>query len=353
MRVNITRFAPAPTGFLHLGHVVNALYVWGAARQYDARVLLRIEDHDRQRRRQEFEEAIFEDLDWLGFHADEPAVRQSAREDIYRQALDTLNRHGLVYACACTRAEIAKVAGSFVRAADDELRYPGTCRDRGLADAPGLGLRVRLAETIEHFVDLRHGSQEQQPSAQCGDLLIRDRDGNWTYQFCAAVDDYRQGVTLVVRGLALVPRGTPGSAVGPRLSGAVALAAADHAECSRLRTLKLPEVTVMDAVAVPAATSGAIRAAHCRVNGVIEKEIRFSLLLPDEWNHKFIMGGGGRFVAGIDNQARASVNAGYATVGTDTGHQGAVTGASWALNDLERQLNFGHIAVHRVAEVSK
>ncbi len=200
MRVNITRFAPAPTGFLHLGHVVNALYVWGAARQYDARVLLRIEDHDRQRRRQEFEEAIFEDLDWLGFHADEPAVRQSAREDIYRQALDTLNRHGLVYACACTRAEIAKVAGSFVRAADDELRYPGTCRDRGLADAPGLGLRVRLAETIEHFVDLRHGSQEQQPSAQCGDLLIRDRDGNWTYQFCAAVDDYRQGVTLVVRG---------------------------------------------------------------------------------------------------------------------------------------------------------
>jgi Glutamyl- and glutaminyl-tRNA synthetases len=188
MRVNITRFAPAPTGFLHLGHLVNALYVWGAARQYDARVLLRIEDHDRQRSRREFEAAIFEDLDWLGFRADEPAVRQSGREYIYRQALETLKRHDLVYACACSRAEIQS---DF---------YPGTCRDRGLADAPGLGLRVRLAPTIERFVDLRHGLQEQQPSAQCGDLLIRDRDGNWTYQFCAAVDDYVQGVTLVVRG---------------------------------------------------------------------------------------------------------------------------------------------------------
>lgn len=188
MRVNITRFAPAPTGFLHIGHIVNALYVWDAARRYDARVLLRIEDHDRQRSRRDFEAAIFEDLDWLGFRADETPVRQSAREDIYRQALETLKRPDLVYACACSRAEI------------QGERYPGTCRDRGLADAPDLGLRVRLAPTVERFVDLRHGPQEQEPSAQCGDVLIRDRDGNWTYQFCAAVDDYVQGVTLVVRG---------------------------------------------------------------------------------------------------------------------------------------------------------
>jgi feruloyl esterase len=128
---------------------------------------------------------------------------------------------------------------------------------------------------------------------------------------------------------------------------------ADRAECSHLVTLKLPDVKVTEAVAVPAADTGAIRVAHCRVAGVIEKEIRFSLLLPDEWNRKFMMGGGGGFVAGIDNQARASVNAGYATVGTDTGHQGAVASASWALNDLERQLNFGYLAIHRVAEVSK
>ena len=124
-------------------------------------------------------------------------------------------------------------------------------------------------------------------------------------------------------------------------------------ECGQLAALKLPDVKVTEAVAVPAATTGAVRVPHCRVNGVVGKEIRFSLLLPDTWNRKFMMGGGGGFVAGIDNQARASVNAGYATVGTDTGHQGGVTSASWALNDLERQLNFGHLAVHRVAEVSK
>src|SRR6266540_1774870 len=188
MRVNITRFAPAPTGFLHLGHIVNALYVWGEARTRNARVLLRIEDHDRQRSRPEFEAAIFDDLNWLGFVADGVPVRQSDRGDIYRQALETLKGHGLVYACGCTRADI------------QGERYPGTCRDRGLADAPGLGLRVRLDPTVERFVDLRHGPQEQRPSEQCGDLLVRDRDGNWTYQFCAAVDDYVQGVTLVVRG---------------------------------------------------------------------------------------------------------------------------------------------------------
>jgi hypothetical protein len=144
------------------------------------------------------------------------------------------------------------------------------------------------------------------------------------------------------------------AAVAQGFSPAVTvIAAADHAECSHMTMLKLPDVKVTEAVAVPAATTGAVRAAHCRVNGVIEKEIKFSLLLPDEWNRKFMMGGGGGFVAGIDNQARASINSGYATVGTDTGHQGPVTGAAWALNDLERQLNFGYIAVHRVAEVSK
>ena len=79
-------------------------------------------------------------------------------------------------------------------------RYPGTCADRGLPEGPGLGLRVRLAPSVERFVDLRHGPQEQRPSEQCGDLLVRDRDGNWTYQFAATVDDHVQGVTLVIRG---------------------------------------------------------------------------------------------------------------------------------------------------------
>jgi len=89
--------------------------------------------------------------------------------------------------------------------------------------------------------------------------------------------------------------------------GPAVVIAAEHAECSHLVTLKLPDVKVTEAVAVPAAETGPIRAAHCRVNGVIEKDIRFSLLLPDDWNHKFLMGGGGGFVAGIDNQTRGSV----------------------------------------------
>jgi pimeloyl-ACP methyl ester carboxylesterase len=126
-----------------------------------------------------------------------------------------------------------------------------------------------------------------------------------------------------------------------------------HAECSHLTMLRFPDVRVTEATAVPAATSGPIRAAHCRVNGVIGTEIKFQLLLPDEWNHKFIMGGGGGFVGTVDNQARPSVNAGYATVGTDTGHQGGATDATWALDNVERQLNFGYLGVHRTAEVAK
>ena len=191
----ISRFAPAPTGFLHLGHVVNALWVWQTA----DRVLLRIEDHDRQRSRPEFEAAIVEDLDWLGFVPDGPPVRQRERGDIYSQALETLNDQQLVYGCDCTRAEIAR-AGKGGRAAEDELRYPGICRDRGLADTSGVGLRVRVEPSVERFVDLRHGPQEQRPSEQCGDLLIRDREGNWTYQFAVTVDDDVQGVTHVIRG---------------------------------------------------------------------------------------------------------------------------------------------------------
>jgi pimeloyl-ACP methyl ester carboxylesterase len=124
-------------------------------------------------------------------------------------------------------------------------------------------------------------------------------------------------------------------------------------ECAALKTLQLPDLTISEAVAVPTATSGAIRAAHCRVTGVVGREIRFTLLLPDQWNRKFMMGGGGGFVEGIDNQSATSVNFGYATAGTDTGHQGRAVDAVWALDNVERQLNFGHVAIHRVAEASK
>src|SRR5215208_7915582 len=102
----ISLFAPAPTGFLHLGHVVNAVTVWRETRARSGRVLLRIEDHDRQRSRRHFEDAILEDLAWLGFAADEPPVRQSERSAIYQRALERLRRQGLVYACDCSRSAI-------------------------------------------------------------------------------------------------------------------------------------------------------------------------------------------------------------------------------------------------------
>lgn len=188
MRAIISRYAPAPTGFLHLGHVMNAIYVWGVTRRLRGRVLLRIEDHDRQRSRPEYDAAIVEDLAWLGFVADEPAVRQSDRDAIYAMALARLRDRGLVYVCSCSRVQIG------------DSPYPGTCRDRGLRDAAGLGVRVRLDSAVERFVDLRHVACEQHPSAQCGDLLVRDREGNWTYQFAATVDDWHQEITLVVRG---------------------------------------------------------------------------------------------------------------------------------------------------------
>jgi glutamyl-Q tRNA(Asp) synthetase len=214
----VSRFAPAPTGFLHLGHVVNAIQVWDVTRSRCGRVLLRIEDHDRQRSRLEYERAILEDLAWLGFAADEPLVRQSERTAIYDQALDRLRAAGLVYVCECSRSDLDRSAESLalqrslalqedrerstesLALQNSERRYPGTCASKGLADAPGRGVRIRLAPEVVRFVDLRLGPQEQRPFEQCGDLLAKDRAGNWTYQFAATVDDCVQNVTLVIRG---------------------------------------------------------------------------------------------------------------------------------------------------------
>jgi feruloyl esterase len=144
--------------------------------------------------------------------------------------------------------------------------------------------------------------------------------------------------------------------VGTLVAGTHRMLAAgqsSNGKCADLMSLRLPDLKVSEAVAVPAASTGPIRAAHCRVTGVIGTEIRFSLLLPDNWNQKFFMGGGGGFVGSIQNSAQSTVNQGFATSGTDTGHQGNGTDASWAHNNLERQVNFGYLAVHRTAEMSK
>jgi glutamyl-tRNA synthetase/glutamyl-Q tRNA(Asp) synthetase len=196
-RTPTTRFAPSSTGFLHLGHVASALYVWGVARGCGGRVLLRIEDHDRSRCRPEYERAIHEDLAWLGLTADATVPRQSEREASYRAALAALAAKGGVYACDCSRKTIEAATGG----TGEELRYPGTCRTRQLPlDAPGVGLRTVVADEEIVFVDGILGRLAQRPEAQCGDLLLRDRHRFWTYQLCVVVDDLEQGVDLVVRG---------------------------------------------------------------------------------------------------------------------------------------------------------
>ena len=202
-----TRFAPAPTGFLHLGHAVNAIYVWGLARAFGGRVILRIENHDRARSRPEYERGILDDLDWLGlvpdigetaaFRAGAHPQRQSDNTAHYEAALEQLDSAGLVYACDCSRRDIAlEVPDVF----GEELRYPGRCRARGVDRTKAKARRVVMSAGAELFDDLRHGPQAQEPAAQCGDLLVRDRLGQWTYQFAVVVDDLEQGVDVVIRG---------------------------------------------------------------------------------------------------------------------------------------------------------
>ena len=170
--------------------------MWGIARAFSGRVLLRIEDHDRTRSKPEFETAILEDLDWLGFQPDEPLVRQSERASKYEEALSRLESAGLVYACACSRKSIE--AAMDPRAG--ELRYPDTCRDAAVDGATARARRVRIEANTIPFRDLRLGGIEHVPTDQAGDILIRDRHGHWTYQFAVVVDDFEQGVDLVIRG---------------------------------------------------------------------------------------------------------------------------------------------------------
>jgi glutamyl-tRNA synthetase/glutamyl-Q tRNA(Asp) synthetase len=203
----VTRFAPSPTGYLHLGHVANAVCVWGLARALDGRVLLRIEDHDRGRCRPEYERALQEDLEWLGLEPDLPSpgelreepspYRQSDCGAIYEAELRRLASRATVFACDCTRKDLALERGD---EPDVETRYGGRCRSRGLAEGEGRGLRLRIDPGEERFVDARLGERTQAPDLDCGDLLLRDRLGNWTYQFTVVVDDLRHGVDLIVRG---------------------------------------------------------------------------------------------------------------------------------------------------------
>ena len=191
-----TRFAPSPTGELHLGHVAAMIHVWGWADRCGSAVDLRIEDHDRQRCRPEFTAQLLADLEWLGFgpvRGGELRI-QSQQTERYTQALEQLRRLGLVYSCRCSRSTLPPAEPGA------EPCYPGTCRDLGWPEGPDTALRARLPDAPVRFQDDRLGPREQNPARQCGDLVLRDRHGQFTYQFAVVVDDLTDGIEWVIRG---------------------------------------------------------------------------------------------------------------------------------------------------------
>lgn len=215
----VTRFAPSPTGYLHLGHVHSALHGFMAARREGGRFLLRIEDIDTARCRPAYETAIAEDLEWLGLHWDGPIRRQSAHFDDYRSALAVLEARGLLYPCFCSRAEIAAEIARSPSAphGPDGALYPGTCRDlapgereRRLANESPFALRLDSARAVASaggaltFEDDRFGTIAARPG-QFGDAVLARKDMPTSYHLSVVVDDALQGVTLVTRGEDLLP----------------------------------------------------------------------------------------------------------------------------------------------------
>ncbi len=201
----VTRFAPSPTGDLHFGHVVHALWVWGVARELDGKVIVRIEDHDQTRSSRESEQRILDDMEWLGFHPDAESLqslrstfpspwRQSDHAELYATAAEQLEKSASVYGCTCTRANLGPADES------GDRNYPGTCRGMPRDRVETASWRVHLPDVAVHTTDLLLGEIAQHPAREGGDVVIRDARGQWSYQHCVVVDDIRHGIDLIVRG---------------------------------------------------------------------------------------------------------------------------------------------------------
>jgi|TARA_B100000315_G_scaffold253252_1_gene291707 glutamyl-Q tRNA(Asp) synthetase len=210
----ILRFAPSPTGRLHLGHAYSALFTWRQAEAVGGRVLLRIEDIDRGRCRPEFEAGIFADLAWLGLEWETPVRRQSEHLDDYARALQRLEGRGLLYPCFCTRADIRREIAASPSAphGTDGPVYPGTCRKlsaderaaRRAIEAHALRLDVaasldRVDAEVLTWEDAEAGRQVADPASH-GDVVLARKDMPTSYHLAVSVDDALQGVTLVTRG---------------------------------------------------------------------------------------------------------------------------------------------------------
>ena len=217
----VTRFAPSPTGYLHLGHAWSAWQAWRRARSEGGRFLLRLEDIDTGRCRPEFETAIFEDLAWLGLEWEEPVLRQSEHFGRYRAALASISDQGLAYPCFCTRADIRReieAAGAAPHGPPGDsqypaggARYPGTCRslapaerqariDRGDAHAWRLDTAAALARFGAPTWQDEAAGDVPADTAPFGDVVLARKETPASYHLAVTLDDAWQGVTLVVRG---------------------------------------------------------------------------------------------------------------------------------------------------------
>ena len=199
------RFAPTPSGRMHLGNVWCALLAWLDVRSQGGELVLRIEDLDPARTPPGAEDALINDLRWLGLDWDEGPLRQSERTGLYQEALKQLTEQGLTYPCFCSRADLH--AAQAPHASDGTTLYAGTCRGlsaeevavRSLVKTPGIRLRVPSDRTVQ-FTDGVYGPQAEHLATECGDFLVRRSDGVHAYQLAVVVDDALMGVNRVVRG---------------------------------------------------------------------------------------------------------------------------------------------------------
>jgi glutamyl-Q tRNA(Asp) synthetase len=207
----VTRFAPSPTGYLHLGHAYAALIAWRRARDEGGRFLLRLEDIDTTRCRPAFAEAILEDLAWLGLGHDGPVRVQSAHMGDYAAVLASLEARGLIYPCFCSRADIQRqVIASAPHGPDGGPLYPGTCRLLSAAERAARAnephaLRLDMARALIPgltFEEEGEGTIQADP-ARFGDVVLARKDTPASYHLCVTHDDALQGVTLVTRGVDL------------------------------------------------------------------------------------------------------------------------------------------------------
>ena len=198
----VGRFAPTPSGRMHLGNVFAALIAWLSVRSRDGSLILRMEDLDTQRTSEEYAQQIREDLLWLGLDWDEETAPQSKRSAVYEKYFEMLQASDMLYPCYCTRSQLHSVNAPHL--SDGTYVYPGTCRNltqeqqRAFDRLPAW--RVKVPDRMWSFTDLLQGDYTQNLSTDCGDFVVRRADGVYVYQLAVTVDDGESGVTEVVRG---------------------------------------------------------------------------------------------------------------------------------------------------------